>query len=979
MMVRTELKRMPETLEGTYDRILQGIPNLHKTFVQSAMNWLAFSMRPLTVSELAEATVIDPKSERFDPDECRFVDEQLILSLCGTLVSTSSKECDAKNKDWLNEKYEMQYGWAYNPHIEKSIQVVTLSHFSVKEYIISETLKDSSLSAFYISDRLAHRFLTECCFRYLLDLNLHEMSTKYNEHYASFPLYQYSARFWLDHWRESGMKVEDTKNDLLYALFDTSDLTGYTNWLNCYNPDDYAFGADQNMRSYQHRVQFSAHAFPEPIYFAAMIGDLALVQSLVEQGNDIVAPEGHFGSALGASAFHGHVDLVKYFLDNGADPNLRVRVFGSVLQIAAAGGCVEVVRLLLDAGADINMEGGTYNTALVAAASQEHHDVVSLLIKRGADIHAGSRTHGSSLYQAAAAGDTKTVVTLLGAGADVNDATGMDGTPLHGAVHSGKISLVRLLIGRGADVNKGTVRGDGYPIVAAAEEGYAQIVRILLNAGADPNPVDGIDGTTSLEAAIESRDMPTFRAVLDGGGSPNTIFRSYVNGFQSALWTGEVAMARILLERHAAFEDKAFVESVKRYEQDPYFFHTLLERGANVDAHLGENGSALHHAITDGGEKATRLLLEKTPYIEAVSELGTPLCLAAFKGMTSVAKELVRRGADVRRGVKWITPLYHACHTGDRDLVALLLKAGADVNFGGGAAISAALWKENEDLVRFLVEEHGADLNLVTKTGWYHTPIQHAVLDGNMPMIKHLLSLGADINGPAGRDGSVLHYAFGSKKCSRELIEFLLENGAKVDESVQGESLLCKIIYTDMKDFIPRLIELGADVKQTRNGLTALGKSFMDGNQSTVDLLLAHGASFTDSGDSLLIEAVESKSIDEIRMLLDHGIYPNTKDHYKTALSVSELQKIVDSLATTLSEIRGRRVRYPFRLSGMRIRLNLLSKSLSLNSVTDAYSGSCTSRGQRHHRPFAGVRRRFERQYRHPPRCSGNCMRCNTQ
>jgi len=136
-MVRCELKRMPETLDGTYDRILQGIPSLHAKFVQSAMNWLAFSMRPLTLSELAEAAVVDPKSERFDPDECRLVDEQLIMSLCGSLVTSSVRKFTIFDRDWLFEKYEMEYGSNYRRFLNDDVEVVSLSHFSVKEYIIS--------------------------------------------------------------------------------------------------------------------------------------------------------------------------------------------------------------------------------------------------------------------------------------------------------------------------------------------------------------------------------------------------------------------------------------------------------------------------------------------------------------------------------------------------------------------------------------------------------------------------------------------------------------------------------------------------------------------------------------------------------------------------------------------------------------------------------------------------------------------------
>src|SRR2546421_1853528 len=89
-MIRAELKRMPETLDQTYDRILQAVPRLHQPFVQSALHWLAFATRPLLLQELAEASVLNLERESFDAEQSRLFDENLILELCGTLVTSST-------------------------------------------------------------------------------------------------------------------------------------------------------------------------------------------------------------------------------------------------------------------------------------------------------------------------------------------------------------------------------------------------------------------------------------------------------------------------------------------------------------------------------------------------------------------------------------------------------------------------------------------------------------------------------------------------------------------------------------------------------------------------------------------------------------------------------------------------------------------------------------------------------------------------
>ncbi len=88
-MVRAELKTLPQTLHETYDRILLSVDQLHQPFVRSALRWLAFSARRLTLPELSEACAIDPAADDFDPELVRLNDDSTILELCGALVTST--------------------------------------------------------------------------------------------------------------------------------------------------------------------------------------------------------------------------------------------------------------------------------------------------------------------------------------------------------------------------------------------------------------------------------------------------------------------------------------------------------------------------------------------------------------------------------------------------------------------------------------------------------------------------------------------------------------------------------------------------------------------------------------------------------------------------------------------------------------------------------------------------------------------------
>jgi hypothetical protein len=193
-MVRAELKRMPDTLDHMYDKILQGIPRLHQHYIRAALYWLAFSARPILLPELAEAVIIDVEDESFDPENSRLRNDSLILSLCGSLVTTSDWVRTPKTRDWMDEKRMMEFG-----SVDPKRKVISLSHYSVKEYIISQRLCNSNLSQFYISEKLAHQLLAKSCLIYLLEFNKGGIASHID--FREFPLLHYCAYNWIRHWK----------------------------------------------------------------------------------------------------------------------------------------------------------------------------------------------------------------------------------------------------------------------------------------------------------------------------------------------------------------------------------------------------------------------------------------------------------------------------------------------------------------------------------------------------------------------------------------------------------------------------------------------------------------------------------------------------------------------------------------------------------------------------------------------------------
>ena len=103
--IRRALNHLPRSLEDTYERIISRIRETDSVVAKRALTWLAFSVRPLKLVELAEAVVVDLGITTMDA-ETRW-DPLDLLSVIGSLVI-----------------YSMDGN-------------VTLAHHSIKDYLLS--------------------------------------------------------------------------------------------------------------------------------------------------------------------------------------------------------------------------------------------------------------------------------------------------------------------------------------------------------------------------------------------------------------------------------------------------------------------------------------------------------------------------------------------------------------------------------------------------------------------------------------------------------------------------------------------------------------------------------------------------------------------------------------------------------------------------------------------------------------------------
>eukprot|EP01018_Ginkgo_biloba_P000293 Gb_06792 [translate_table: standard] len=216
----------------------------------------------------------------------------------------------------------------------------------------------------------------------------------------------------------------------------------------------------------------------------------------------------------------------------------------------------------------------------------------------------------------------------------------------------------------------------------------------------------------------------------------------------------------------------------------------LLRLNKNVFINLIQSN------ISDGRTIATNLLqrvkeLKGTTFEQLSSELQLSytqgsldlplnLCFLASKGSARLMEQLIIGGLNPNEAdYHGRTPLHLASACGFIDCVQLLLDYGADPNSKdeeGNVPLWSAIAAEQER-VAHLLWENGSRLSFEDIGKLLCISAQ----DGNLDLIKDLVSFEADVNATTSDGTTALHVAVSNGNA--EIVEFLLLNGADIKKS----------------------------------------------------------------------------------------------------------------------------------------------------------------------------------------------------
>ncbi|KAK9443465.1 NACHT and Ankyrin domain protein [Metarhizium brunneum] len=565
------LKEFPPGLDAIYSRMLQKMKKSPGFVALKILRWVVMALRPLTLSELAEAVQVKPLGS---------------LS-AENVMSDYITSCEPMLK-------VIKVG-------EEKV-VVDLAHQSAREYLLRPMSGNDKPPEFHINMDEAHSELLGVCLDSIerSDLRHGILDTSNASVLQKSPLLDYATLFWPDHAMLSSIYA-DAHFKLSRPLFKKQSALR-ENWLEAYFTKLVGWNPLPPVPSLLHVVCF--------------LGMELLARKILSKNKFIAFARANrpdkYGNGPLIWAIHGEQEtLVRLLLGKGAYIQATGKYKNSMaLSVASQRGFKEIVELLLEKSADINARESDGSTALMTATMNRHDTVMELLLAKNADINAKNIHGRTALCMAAGLGDEVVVKMLLEHKADVNAKDLCGKTALLIAAELGEEAIVKILLEHKANVNAQDKHGNTALLVATFAANYT-LMQLLLAHDADTN-IKNEEDDTALLIAAESGDVANMTLLLGHNACVHANDEHYGTALIRAARAGHDTSVKLLLENGAYINAKdgfcrtALMQAALRGHDTAV--KLLLAEGADVNVKTPRGYSALELAAQRGHESTVKLL-----------------------------------------------------------------------------------------------------------------------------------------------------------------------------------------------------------------------------------------------------------------------------------------------------------------------------------------------------------------------------------
>lgn len=619
---------------------------------------LCFAERQMTSAEVLEALAVDLNPPAKFDSSLKMLEPDDLRRLCPDLVEVGAFGSDE--------------------------QVVRISHSSIRDYLMSDHIKNGRAAYFWLTNEVGVAQLSQICLVYLNHVTTRQFveNDAYLSSKTKYSMYSkisnvlsdnhdflgYSATHWHDHYTQTMPSRRTPMNGILFKLFSGVAKTFQILRQSCLESLRHHPCVLSNTHATNVYFENKEEMTDSPVYYAASLGLNEVITMLNPTQAQINLYGGAYGTILLAAIMREHPETAELLLRLGAEsesPQWKGRPFRHPLIEAAKRGYCQVVELLCDKGASVDAIDEDGNNALCSAVQGGYLEVVSCLLKHGAYVDAVNGA-GDTALKLACFGHRNIVwlllrnnatppshhdVTTMLASTDLSkeqqgfakilaDLGFYDENALIHAASGGNLELVENLLAQGFNINKADV--DGETALSRAVRAKApDVVHKLLENLAEIDLTEDLRHNI-LGTAILFSNTDILSLLLKAGANPNcaVIFDVAVYSWLGLGRFNDIA--QILLGQD--FVNGADIINPLHLAiamQEMSMVETLLQHGADINAQLAR-GSPLHLAIYADNEGILQVLLNHRPDASIRGQFGTPLETAQAFGLANIEFMILR-------------------------------------------------------------------------------------------------------------------------------------------------------------------------------------------------------------------------------------------------------------------------------------------------------------------------------------------------